>query len=126
MTFVEWLLAPIVAQLNRIEGVITTMTASIDQVRADYKAYAQELKDQRDAALALAEQATAKAKENADALAAFVADDAATDLQQLADKEAQDAAAFQSDLDGLKAADEPVAPETPTEEPSAPVEEPPA
>ena len=53
MTFVEWLLQPVINQLNRIEGAITAMTASIDQVRADYKSYANELKDQRDAAIAL-------------------------------------------------------------------------
>ena len=118
MTFLEWLLEPIVTQLNRIEGKIDAMTASIDQVRADYKAYAQECKDQRDAALALAEQYAATAQENADALAAFQADDAATDAAALAEKEAQDAAAFQSDLDELKAADEPEEPSGPTEAPT--------
>jgi hypothetical protein len=90
---------------------MTTMAASIEQVRADYRDYATELKAQRDAALALAEANAVKAQENADALAAFVADDAVTDASQLAAKEAEDAAAFQSDLDALKAADEPVEPE---------------
>ena len=98
------------AQLNRIEQGVIALTASIDQVRADYKAYANDLKEQRDAAVALAEQYAQTAQENADALAAFQADDAATDAQALADKEAEDAAAFQSDLDALKAADEPVEP----------------
>lgn len=110
MTFLEWLLEPIVKKLNTIQEKLEIMTASIDQVRADYKVYAQTLKDQRDAAVALAEANAAKAKENADALAAFVADDAATDAHQLAAKEAEDAAAFQSDLDALKAADEPPEP----------------
>jgi hypothetical protein len=99
------------AQLNRIEQGVIALTASIDQVRADYKAYATDLKDQRDAAIALAEQYAVTAQENADALAAFQADDAATDASQLAQKEAEDAAAFQSDLDELKAADEPVEPD---------------
>ena len=106
------------AQLNRIEEKIDLMTASIDQVRADYKQYAQELKDQRDAAIALAEQQAAKAQENADALQAFVDDDAATDATQLAEQQAADAAAFQSDLDELKAADEPAEPSGPTEAPT--------
>ena len=87
------------------------MTASIDQVRADYKQYANELKQQRDDAIALAEQYATTAQENADALAQFQADDAATDATQLAQKEAEDAAAFQSDLDELKAADEPTPPD---------------
>ena len=111
MDFREWLLEPIVNQLNRIEQGVIALTASIDQVRADYKAYANELKDQRDAAVALAEQYAQTAQENADALAAFQADDAATDATQLAEKEAQDAAAFQDDLNELKAADEPAEPD---------------
>jgi hypothetical protein len=110
MTFTEWLLQPIINQLNRIEGVLTAMAATIEQVRADYRSYAEELKAQRDAALALAEANAVKAQENADALQAFVADDAVTDASQLAAKEAEDAAAFQSDLDALKAADEAVEP----------------
>jgi hypothetical protein len=105
------------AQLNRIEQGVIALTSSIDQVRADYKAYAQDLKSQRDAAIALAEQYAATAQENADALAQFQADDAATDAAQLAEKEAADAAAFQADLDELKSADEPVEPEP--EEPAS-------
>jgi DNA-directed RNA polymerase delta subunit len=111
MDFREWLLEPVLNQLDRIEGAIIAMTASIDQVRADYKSYANELKQQRDDAIALAEQYAATAQENADALAAFQADDEATDAAQLAQKEADDAAAFQSDLDELKAADEPTEPD---------------
>ena len=99
-------------QLNRIEQKVDAMTASIDQVRADYKAYANDLKQQRDAALALAETQAQKAQENADALQAFVDDDAATDASQLAQQQADDAAAFQSDLDELKSQDEPAEPET--------------
>jgi hypothetical protein len=110
MTFTEWLFDPIIQQLNRIEQGVIALTASIDQVRADYKAYANDLKDQRDAAVALAEQYAQTAQENADALQKFQDDDAATDASQLAQKEADDAAAFQSDLDELKAADEPVEP----------------
>jgi hypothetical protein len=112
MDFREWLLEPVLQQLDRIEQGVIALTASIDQVRADYKAYANELKQQRDDAIALAEQYAATAQANADALAQFQADDAATDATQLAQKEAEDAAAFQSDLDELKAADEPVEPAT--------------
>lgn len=99
--------------LVRIEEKLEILVAAIDQVRADYMAYANELKAQRDQAITLAEQYAATAQENADALAAFQADDAATDAQALVDKENADAAAFQSDLDALKAADEPAEPEVP-------------
>lgn len=103
------------AQLDRIEQKVDALMTSIEQVRADYVAYANDLKAQRDAAVALAEQYATTAQENADALAAFQADDAATDASQLAAKEAEDAAAFQSDLDALKAADQPVEPAPPAE-----------
>lgn len=103
-------IARIEASLKSLHTKVDLMTASIDQVRADYMAYANDIKAQRDAAIQLAEQYAQTAQENADALAAFQADDAATDAQQLADKEAEDAAAFQSDLDALKAADEPTPP----------------
>ena len=98
------------AQLRNINTKLGEIVASIEQVRSDYKAYANDLKAQRDAAIALAESNAVKAQENADALAAFQADDAATDASQLAEKEAADAQAFADDLAELKSADEPVEP----------------
>ena len=84
--------------------------ASIADVRAEYKAYAQELKDARDAALALAKRAVEAADANAKALADFQADDAATDASQLVAQQEADAADFASDLKALRDADLPTAP----------------
>ncbi|MBV9872055.1 MAG: hypothetical protein JO214_15680 [Frankiaceae bacterium] len=111
------------AELRSINAKLGAIVTSIAQVRQDYRDYAQQLKDQRDAALALAESNAAKAQENADALAAFQADDAATDASQLADKEAADAQAFADDLAELKRADEPVEPDVPAE-PAGPTDVP--
>lgn len=111
-------------QIHIKRNLETIMTALQDAIQG-WSSYAQELKAQRDAAVALAETASAKAQENADALAAFQADDAATDASQLAEKEAADAKEVQDALDALKAQDEPTQPETPGEEtPAEPVVEP--
>ncbi|AKF14498.1 hypothetical protein SEA_FLAGSTAFF_61 [Mycobacterium phage FlagStaff] len=76
--------------------------ASIDEVRAAYRQAFQDVKDQRDQAIALAEANAQKAQERADALAQFQADDAATDASQLAAQQQADADAFASDLAALK------------------------
>lgn len=98
------------AELSAIKDQLRSIVTSIEQVRADYRGYAQELKDQRDAAIALAESNLASAQANAQALADFQANDAATDATQLAEKEAADAQAFADDLAALKAQDAPVEP----------------
>lgn len=84
--------------------------ASIADVRAEYKAYASELKDARDAALALAKTNADKADASAKALAQALDDDAADDLKQLASAQQEDADAFASDLKALKDADLPTPP----------------
>ena len=106
-------------QTNKIKGFIV---ATFEEVRAEYKAYAQAQKDRADAAEAALEDAVAAAQAAADALAAFQADDAATDASDLAAQAQANADALQSDLDDLRAV--PV-PEEPVEEPEdPPVEEP--
>lgn len=110
--------------IHQLTKEVRHMAEVLDKVRADYKAYAQELKTQRDDAIALAESNATKAAENAAALAAFQADDAATDASQLAAKEAEDAQAFADDLAELKAAPTPVEPEpeTPVDTEPAPAD----
>lgn len=87
--------------------------ASIADVRKEYREYAQELKDARDAALGLAKRAVDERQEAIDALQKFQDDDAATDATQLiaAQQEATDA--FASDLKTLKDADLPQEPTAP-------------
>lgn len=122
MNFMDWLLDPVVKQLNRIEGKLDKMTAAFEQAKQNWVDYATELLAQRDAAVAALADAQAKAQEAADALAAFQADDAATDAQSLADQAQAFADELQSALDGVKEAPaepEPL-PEPPAEE--APVE----
>lgn len=95
--------------------------ASFDQVRNDYRAYAQELKDQRDQAIAAAQTAQGQASQLASDLQAFQDNDAATDATQLAEQSQTLADQLQSDLDALKAAPEPVEPTVePTPEPDQP------
>lgn len=100
-----------IKQLGRI------MTASIDQVRADYKEYAQGLKAQRDAAIEAAEAALAREEASIEALRQFQADDEATDASDLLAQREADAEAFRADLEELKAQDEVPEPDpTPGEE----------
>ena len=87
--------------------------ASIADVRKEYREYAQELKDARDAALALAKRAVDERQEAIDALQKFQDDDAATDATQLIAKQQEDADAFASDLKTLKDADLPQEPTAP-------------
>lgn len=109
-------------QIKRIGNLM----ASIAQVRADYKAYAQQLRDQRDEAraqkaqaISAAEAALAREQAAIEALQAFQDDDAATDAQQLLDQQTADAAAFESDLNDLKALDTPAEPVEPDTTPQA-------
>lgn len=89
--------------------------ASFDQVRADYRAYAQELKDQRDAAVAAAEAALERDRASVAALEAFQANDAETDAAQLVAQRQQDADALAGDLEELKGRPDPVEPEAPAD-----------
>jgi uncharacterized phage infection (PIP) family protein YhgE len=97
----------VVGGLCRLEGVIV---ATFDEVRADYKAYAQSLKDRADAAEAALVAANERAQVAADALQAFQDDDAATDAQQLADAAQANADALAQDLADLQATPVPDAP----------------
>ncbi|QFG10145.1 hypothetical protein PBI_LEMURIA_59 [Mycobacterium phage Lemuria] len=101
---------------------VVRLMASFDQVRADYKAYATELKEQRDAAIAAAEAAAERDRASLAALEAFQADDAATDAAQLVAQRQADADALQSDLDDVKGRPEPVEPEVPATDPPVPAE----
>ena len=76
----------------------TTLQGAID----GWRAYTADLVAQRDAAVAGLASATKAAKDNADALAAFQADDAATDASQLAAQAQSDADAVQAALDAVK------------------------
>ena len=60
--------------------------ASFSEAKQAWIDYANELKTQRDAAVAALTDAQTSAQAAADALAAFQADDAATDAQALADQ----------------------------------------
>lgn len=93
--------------------------ASFDQVRADYKAYATELKGQRDAAVAALEAAKTRADASDQALVDFQANDAETDASQLVAQREQDAGLLEADLNEVKGQPEPTEPEG-TPEDSAP------
>jgi DNA repair exonuclease SbcCD ATPase subunit len=102
--------------LTKLGAIVATLQEAVD----GWRAYTDELKAQRDAAVAALEEASTRADTAAEALAQFQADDAATDAQQLADQAQADADFVQGELDKVK---------TPVEEPpviSEPVEEPPA
>lgn len=90
------------AALYSLNRKVNRIMASIDEVRAAYREAFQDVKDQRDRAIALAQENADGAKANADALAQFQADDAATDASQLAAQAQEFADQFQSDLDSLK------------------------
>lgn len=98
---------------ERIERIMATLQEAVD----GWKQYTADLKAQRDAAVAALDEANTRAQTAADALAAFQADDAATDASQLADQAQADADFVQGALDEVK---------TPVEEPpviSEPVDE---
>ena len=83
---------------KRLENMMATLQEAID----GWKSYAADLKAQRDAAVSGLGDANARAQANADALAAFQADDAATDASQLAAQAQADADAVQAALDEVK------------------------
>lgn len=115
-----WSLGVSVHQLDR--KVTRTMTA-IEDVRNDYRTAFQAVKDQRDAALALAAANADKADASAKALTDALDADAADDLVQLAKQQEDDAKLFADDLAALKDQPEPVEPapvdETPAPDPVA-------
>jgi hypothetical protein len=88
--------------------------ATLQEAVDGWKAYTAELKAQRDAAVAALDEANTRAQSAADALAAFQADDAATDASQLAAQAQSDADFVQGALDEVKT---PVEPPPVTEEP---------
>jgi hypothetical protein len=101
----------------RINKQIGTIMATLQEALDGWRAYVDELKAQRDAAVQALTDAQAAAQTAADALAAFQADDAATDAQQLADQAQADADAVQAALDAVKT---PVEPPPVIEEPVEP------
>jgi len=110
------------AALARIEQKVDYLMASFEEAKQAWVDYATELKSQRDAAVAALESAQTAAQQNADALAAFQADDAATDAQQLADQSQALADELTAALDGVqnpptepRPLPEPPAEETPAE-----------
>jgi regulator of replication initiation timing len=114
MNFLEWLLQPIFNSLNRIEHNQEVMMATYTEVKQEWVDYTQALQaENADLRTALTD-AQAAAAENAQALADFQADDAATDAQQLADAAQAIADDLQSTLDGLK---EPLAEPEPLPDP---------
>ena len=74
------------ATLDRIEQKVDSLMASFEEAKQAWVTYAEDLKAQRDAAVAALTDAQTQAQAAADALAAFQADDAATDAQALADQ----------------------------------------
>ena len=106
MNFLEWLLQPIAgitAQLDRIEQNQEAMMATYAEVKQEWVDYTKALQDENAQLRQSLSDAQAAAQANADALAQFQADDAATDAQQLADQAQAIADDLQSTLDGLQA-----------------------
>jgi len=109
------------ASLKRIETSLTSLHQKVDSLMATYAEAKQEwvdytkaLQDENAQLRQAVTDAQAAAQANADALAQFQADDAATDAQQLADAAQAVADDLQSTLDGLK---NPPAPPEPLPEP---------
>jgi hypothetical protein len=99
----QWFVAevahPIIQKLNRIEF---GLMADFDEVRADYKAFAQAALDRAKTAEDALAAADARADSSDAALAAFVADDAATDASQLLEQRQADGELLKGDLDSLR------------------------
>jgi deoxyribodipyrimidine photolyase len=113
------------AQIHHIAQKVDTLVASFEEAKTAWIDYANNLKTQRDEAVAALESAQGRAQEAADQLAQFQSDDAATDAQQLADQAAAFAQELQDALDSVQDAPEepeplpePPTEETPTEEPA--------
>jgi septal ring factor EnvC (AmiA/AmiB activator) len=98
------------------------IVASWAEVKQGTIDYINELKAQRDEAVGALTDAQSSAQANADALAAFQADDAATDAQQIAEAQQALANELAAAVESVK--NPPAEPEPLPEEP--PVEEPPA
>lgn len=92
--------------------------ATLQDAINGWRAYTTELIAQRDSAVAGLTEATKAAKDAADALAQFQADDAATDASQLADQAQAHADAVQAALDEVK---NPVVPPPVIDEPILPL-----
>jgi len=110
------------ASLKRIEASLTSLHQKVDLLMATYAEakqewvdYTKQLQDENAQLRQAVTDAQAAAQSNADALAQFQADDAATDAQQLADAAQAVADDLQSTLDGLK---NPPAPPEPLPEPA--------
>jgi hypothetical protein len=125
MNFLEWLLQPIAgitAQLDRIEQNQETFMATYTEAKQEWVDYTTALQDENEQLRSALTDAQATAQSNADALAAFQADDAQTDAQQLADQEQAFADDLQNTLNELK--EPPTEPE-PLPEPDPGTGEPP-
>jgi uncharacterized phage infection (PIP) family protein YhgE len=107
-------LQDIAIRLQRIEDIVAKTWA---EVVGETTTYISELKAQRDEAVAALTDAQATAQSNADALATFQADDAATDAQQLADAEQRLADELAAAVDAVK--NPPAEPEPLPEQPPA-------
>lgn len=108
------------AELHKLNKFIERwepIVASWEEVKSGTIAYISELKAQRDEAVAALTEAQTAAQANADALAAFQADDAATDAQQIADAQQALADDLAAAVDSVK--NPPVEPEPLPEEPPA-------
>lgn len=99
-----------VESLNRIEQKVDALMATYAESKQAWVDYTEELQTENAELRSALTEAQATAQANADALAAFQADDAATDAQQLADQEQAFADDLASTLESLKA---PVAPPEP-------------
>jgi regulator of replication initiation timing len=90
------------AQLDRIEEKVDWIMASFAEAKQEWVDYATALQEENAALRTALTEAQATAQTNADALAAFQADDATTDAQQLADQEQAFADDLQKTLDELQ------------------------
>jgi DNA anti-recombination protein RmuC len=89
-------------QLRSINDKLGIIMATLQEAVQNWTDYANDLKTQRDNAVAALEEANTRAQTAADALAQFQADDAATDATQLAEQAQADADFVQSALDSVK------------------------
>lgn len=110
------------ASLKRIEKSLKSLHTKVDSIMATYAEakqewvdYTHELQDENAQLRQALTDAQATAQTNADALAAFQADDAVTDAQQLADQEQAFADDLQQTLDELQ--EPPAEPEPLPDEP---------
>lgn len=90
------------AQITRIEQKVDSLMASFAEAKQEWVDYTTTLKNENEALRQALTEAAATAQTNADALAAFQADDAQTDAQQLADQEQAFADDLQKTLDELQ------------------------